>query len=85
MYRTVYLRKWCQDLEAKNTAAAKTSATNKRKSVTSGKETEPKTAKTDSKGVEKILHISNGTLPNCLEFQVQRNPRNLSLADSLEA
>ena len=38
-----------KDLEAKNSAAAKTAST-KRKSVPGGKENDPKTAKVDGKG-----------------------------------
>jgi len=45
--------KFEKDLESKNTAAAKTTTSNKRKSVTNGKETDTKAPKIDSKGSKK--------------------------------
>ena len=45
---------WRQDLEAKN-AASKTNASNKRKSVSNGKETDSKATKIDPKGLHRKL------------------------------
>ena len=46
-------------MESKNTAAAKTTASNKRKSVTNGKETDTKAPKIDSKGLKKTIKSSS--------------------------
>ena len=42
-------------MESKNTAAAKTTTSNKRKSVTTGKETDTKAPKIDFKGLQKSI------------------------------